>query len=84
MIFWIREIAGWILVVAALVVMRTGLNFAMSSDSPRIVEASVIIFGALGLLGAAGDGEGGRAEEGEGGGDVLDVHGCSPVCAWWL
>ena len=50
MIFWIREIAGWILVVAALVVMRTGLNFAMSSDSPRIVEASVIIFSALGLL----------------------------------
>lgn len=50
MIFWIREIAGWILVVAALVVMRTGLNFAMTSDSPRIIEASVIIFGALGLL----------------------------------
>ena len=50
MIFWIREIAGWVLVVAALVVMRMGLNFALTSGSPKIVEASVVIFASLGLL----------------------------------
>ena len=50
MIFWIREIAGWALVAAALVVMRLGLNFALSSENPKIVEASVIIFASLGLL----------------------------------
>ena len=48
--FWIREIAGWALVAAALVVMRLGLSFALSSGSPKIVEASVIIFASLGLL----------------------------------
>ena len=50
MIYWIREIAGWGFVVAALYVMRMGLNFAMSSESPKIVEASVVIFASLGLL----------------------------------
>jgi hypothetical protein len=50
MIFWIREIAGWALVAAALVVMRLGLSFALSSESPKIVEASVTIFASLGLL----------------------------------
>jgi len=50
MIFWIREIAGWVLVAAALIVMRMGLNFVLSSESPRIVEASVVIFASLGLL----------------------------------
>ena len=48
--FWIREIAGWLLVAAALLVMRTGLNFALTSESPKIVEASVVIFASLGLL----------------------------------
>jgi hypothetical protein len=50
MIFWIREIAGWALVAAALFVLRMGLNFALSSESPKIVEASIVIFAALGLL----------------------------------
>jgi hypothetical protein len=50
MLFWIREIAGWILVAAGLIVMRIGLNFALAADSPKIVEASVVIFASLGLL----------------------------------
>lgn len=48
--FWIREIAGWVLIAASLVVMRIGLNFALASQSPKIVEASVVIFASLGLL----------------------------------
>jgi hypothetical protein len=49
MLFWIREIAGWIL-IAALIVMRIGLNFALTAENPKIVEASVVIFASLGLL----------------------------------
>jgi len=49
MIYWIREIAGWGFVVAALYVMRIGLNLALL-ESPKIVEASVVIFASLGLL----------------------------------
>ena len=48
--FWIREIAGWALIAAALYVMRMGLNFALASQSPKIIEASVVIFASLGLL----------------------------------
>ncbi|MDA1230505.1 MAG: hypothetical protein O2856_07010, partial [Planctomycetota bacterium] len=50
MMFWIREIAGWVLVAASLYVMHIGLDFALSSESPKIVEASVVIFASLGLL----------------------------------
>lgn len=50
MMFWIREIAGWALVAASLVVMRIGLSFVLSAGSPKIVEASIIIFASLGLL----------------------------------
>ena len=50
MLFWIREIAGWILVAAGLIVMRIGLNFALAAESPKIVESSVVIFASLGLL----------------------------------
>ncbi|HQX52696.1 MAG TPA: hypothetical protein PLY87_08650 [Planctomycetaceae bacterium] len=48
--FWIREIAGWALIATSLVVMRIGLNFALASQSPKIIEAGVVIFGSLGLL----------------------------------
>lgn len=50
MLFWIREIAGWILVVIALVLVRLGVDFVSDPSSPRIVEAGVIMFAALGLL----------------------------------
>lgn len=50
MLFWIREIAGWLLVLASLWLIRLGLTFVSDPTSPRIVEASVVMFAALGLL----------------------------------
>jgi len=50
MLFWIREIAGWVLVLASLWLIRLGLTFVSDPTSPRIVEASVVMFAALGLL----------------------------------
>jgi hypothetical protein len=50
MLFWIREIAGWVLVLASLWLIRQGLTFVSDPTSPRIVEASVVMFAALGLL----------------------------------
>jgi hypothetical protein len=49
-LYWLREIAGWSLVAVALVLARQALLFAMDTDAPKIVEASVIMFGAVGIL----------------------------------
>ncbi len=48
--FWIREIAGWGLLAVALVMAYISLEFAMNTEKPKIVEAGVIMFGALGIL----------------------------------
>lgn len=47
---WIREIAGWLLVLAALYLVRIALLFLLDLENPRIVEASVVTFGGLGIL----------------------------------
>ena len=48
--FWIREIAGWALVIFALVLIQTGLGYLSNLDRPKVVEAGVVMLGALGLL----------------------------------
>ena len=50
MMFWLREIAGWGLVALSLVVLHIGLGFAMNTEKPKIVEASVVLFASLGFL----------------------------------
>jgi hypothetical protein len=47
---WIREIAGWLLIVVALYLIRTALQFAMDLETPRIFEAAVTMLGGLGVL----------------------------------
>ena len=47
---WFREIAGWVLVLVALYLIRQGLLFAMDLQTPRIVEAAVVSFSGLGVL----------------------------------
>ncbi len=47
---WFREIAGWVLILIALVLIRFGLLFAMDLETPRIVEAAVVSFTGLGVL----------------------------------
>ncbi len=48
--FWIREIAGWILVAIALYLIRLGLLFLMDIESPKIVEAAIVTVGGLGVM----------------------------------
>ena len=48
--FWIREIAGWALVIFALVLIQTGLGYLSNLDRPKVVEAGIVMLGALGLL----------------------------------
>lgn len=47
MLFWIREIAGWMLVVVALAMIALGVRMVSST---QIVEATAIMFAALGVL----------------------------------
>jgi len=48
--FMAREIAGWALVLFALYLLRMGLLFVMDLQTPRIVEAAVVMFAGLGVL----------------------------------
>lgn len=48
--FWIREIAGWLLVLIALYLFRYSLIFVLDVETPRIIEASVLTFAGLGVL----------------------------------
>ncbi|MEZ6136767.1 MAG: hypothetical protein R3C53_17875 [Pirellulaceae bacterium] len=48
--FWLREIAGWLLVLFALYLVRQGLVFAMDLETPRIIEAAVLVFGGIGVM----------------------------------
>ncbi|MFN3191286.1 MAG: hypothetical protein ACE361_12235 [Aureliella sp.] len=50
MMSWIRELAGWGLLVVALYLLRIAVLFVLDLDSPRIIEASVLTFASLGVL----------------------------------
>jgi hypothetical protein len=50
MFFWLREIAGWGLVLVSLYLVRIGLVFISDMQNPRIVESSVIMLTSLGIL----------------------------------
>ena len=47
MFFWLREIAGWLLVLCALVVGRLALTYVASR---QVVEAGVVVLLAIGVL----------------------------------
>ncbi len=48
--FWIREIAGWALVVFSLMLIQMGLGYVTNPDRPKVVEAAVIMIVGLGVL----------------------------------
>ena len=48
--FWVREIAGWLLVLIALVLIRTALGYITDLDKPALVEAGILVLAGLGVL----------------------------------
>jgi len=48
--YWIREIAGWGLIVFAIFLIHTGLSYVTQFDRPKVVEATAIMFTGLGVL----------------------------------
>lgn len=47
MLFWVREIAGWMLVLLALFLLNVGINYITAT---KIVQAGVVMFSAMGVL----------------------------------
>ncbi len=47
MFFWLREIAGWLLVLCSLLLGRLALIYV---DNRQVVEAGVVVLLALGIL----------------------------------
>lgn len=47
MLFWIREIAGWFLVLAAFWIAGQGIDY-LGDEKP--IQASILMFAALGVL----------------------------------
>lgn len=50
MFFWIREILGWALVVVGLLGLWKAIDFVSDPEAPRIIEAGVFAFAAMGLV----------------------------------
>ncbi|MCU0711840.1 MAG: hypothetical protein MUC43_07250 [Pirellula sp.] len=50
MFFWIREIAGWSLVLLALYWLRSGILLIWDLESPQIIQASVIVVASTAVL----------------------------------
>lgn len=50
MFFWLREIAGWALVLFSLWMIHVGIDFVSNTEKPQIVQAGVVLFAATGVL----------------------------------
>ncbi len=50
MFFWIREIAGWILILVSLYLIRMGSLFVSDLNNPKIIEAAVVVLAAIAIL----------------------------------
>ena len=47
MLFWIREIAGWLLIAVAIFVLKSALDYVTNR---QVVEAGVVTMVGLGVL----------------------------------
>jgi hypothetical protein len=50
MFFWIREIAGWALILVSLYLIATGLSYVSNLKEPRIVESAILMIAAVGVM----------------------------------
>jgi len=48
--FWLREVAGWLLIVVSLYLIRMGLVFLNDAANPRIIESGVVFLTGLGVM----------------------------------
>ncbi len=47
---WVREIVGWVFLVLALYLLRTAFVFVTNLETPRVIEAGVLVIAGLGVL----------------------------------
>ncbi|MCP4175801.1 MAG: hypothetical protein GY758_34075 [Fuerstiella sp.] len=50
MFLLIREVAGWLLVLAALYLVSVGIDYVSNPEDARIVEAGIVMLAAMGIL----------------------------------
>ncbi len=50
MFFLLREIAGWLLILVSLYMLRIGLLFLNDINNPRIIESGVVMLAAVGVM----------------------------------
>ena len=50
MFFWMREIAGWLLLCVSLWMIYVGIGFVSDTEKPQIVQAGMVLFAATGVL----------------------------------
>jgi hypothetical protein len=48
--FWLREIAGWALILASLYMLRIGLVYLNDSVRPALVESGIVMLTGLGVM----------------------------------
>lgn len=47
---WFREIVGWMLIIGALYLLRTAFVLVTNLETPRVIEAGVLVIAGLGVL----------------------------------
>jgi hypothetical protein len=50
MFFWLRELAGWGLILISLYLIRVGLVFISDLENPGIVQAAIVLIAAVGVM----------------------------------
>jgi len=50
MFFWLRELAGWGLILVSLYLIRVGLVFISDLENPGIVQAAIVLIAAVGVM----------------------------------
>jgi len=48
--FWLREIAGWLLILVSLYMLRIGLVYLNDLERPGLVESGIVMLAGLGVM----------------------------------
>ncbi len=48
--FWLREIAGWVLILVSLYMLRIGLVYLNDLERPALVESGIVMLAGLGVM----------------------------------